>query len=45
MLRWLPEDRPTAEALAKGAWMQKWGLPALAALEKAEASTELDSVR
>jgi len=35
MLRWLPEDRATAEELSTGNWMQKWGKPALEAMEAA----------
>ncbi|KAJ5015593.1 Dual specificity tyrosine-phosphorylation-regulated kinase 2 [Colletotrichum sp. SAR 10_99] len=32
---WLPEDRLKAEDLMNGDWMKKWGLPAIAAMEKA----------
>ncbi|KAH8783729.1 kinase domain-containing protein [Hyaloscypha finlandica] len=35
MLRWLPDDRATAEELTNGRWMQKWGLPALESIERA----------
>ncbi|KAF9871235.1 protein kinase domain-containing protein [Colletotrichum karsti] len=34
---WLPEERATAEDLANGPWMKKWGLPAIAAMEQAYA--------
>jgi len=34
MLRWLPEDRATAEELAASHWMRKWGYPALESLER-----------
>ncbi|KAK4223834.1 Serine/threonine-protein kinase [Podospora fimiseda] len=34
IFRWLPEDRVTAEELANGTWMKKWGLPWLELAQK-----------
>lgn len=34
MVRWRPESRATAEQLAEGKWMQKWGRPAIERMEK-----------
>ncbi|KAJ3960761.1 hypothetical protein N0V92_002602 [Colletotrichum tropicale] len=49
ILRWEPEDRPTADELLRAPWMKKWGLPALEAMyeargEKHNIMTEIDSV-
>ncbi|KAK1446719.1 SRPK2 bound unphosphorylated [Colletotrichum melonis] len=35
IFRWVPEDRATARELMNDPWMEKWGLPARAAMEKA----------
>jgi serine/threonine-protein kinase SRPK3 len=35
MLRWVPDDRATAEELANGRWMQKWSLPTLESVKRA----------
>lgn len=49
ILRWEPDDRPTADELLRAPWMNKWGLPALDAMyeargEKHNIMAEISSV-